>query len=94
MKKENGFTLIELLAVIIILSMIIIISAPRILEVVNKTKNSAADSSLKLVKKAIKTQLSSSVLTGDSFTKESDGCYVFDFDDQSIGNSKKNKFKK
>lgn len=54
MKKENGFTLIELLAVIIILSMIIIISAPRILEVVNKTKNSAADSSLKLVKKSNK----------------------------------------
>ena len=89
MKKKKGFTLIELLAVIVILGIITVIAVPKILDVVNKTKDSAADSSLKLVKDAIKTQIAASDLTGDLFTQESDGCYIFDFDDQSIGNSKK-----
>ena len=92
--KKKGFTLIELLAVIVILGIITVIAVPKILDVVNKTKDSAADSSLKLVKDAIKTQIASSDLTGDLFTQESDGCYIFDFDDQSIGNSKKLNIKK
>ena len=94
MKKKKGFTLIELLAVIVILGIITVIAVPKILDVVNKTKDSAADSSLKLVKDAIKTQIAASDLTGDLFTQESDGCYIFDFDDQSIGNSKKLNIKK
>ena len=89
MKKEKGFTLIELLAVIVILTIITVIAIPKVLDVVNKSKDSAANSSLKLVKDAIKTQVSSSDLTGDSFIKESDGCYIFNFDDQNTGNSKK-----
>ena len=72
MKKEKGFTLIELLAVIVILTIITVIAIPKVLDVVNKSKDSAANSSLKLVKDAIKTQVSSSDLTGDSFIKESD----------------------
>ena len=88
MKKEKGFTLIELLAVIVILGIITVIAVPKILDIINKSRNSAVNSSLKLVKDAIKTQIASSDLTGPVFTKETDGCYVFNFDDQTTGNSK------
>ena len=88
MKKEKGFTLIELLAVIVILGIITVIAVPKILDIINKSRNSAVNSSLKLVKDAIKTQIASSDLTGPVFTKETDGCYVFNFDDQTKGNAK------
>ena len=88
MKKEKGFTLIELLAVIVILGIITVIAVPKILDIINKSRNSAVNSSLKLVKDAIKIQIASSDLTGPVFTKETDGCYVFNFDDQTTGNSK------
>ena len=88
MKKEKGFTLIELLAVIVILGIITVIAVPKVLDIINKSKESAASSSIKLVKDAIKTQIASSDLTGPVFTKESDGCYIFNFDDQTSGNAK------
>ncbi len=86
--KKKGFTLIELLAVIVILGIITVIAVPKILDIINKSRESAASSSIKLVKDAIKTQVASSDLTGPVFTKESDGCYLFDFDDQTSGNAK------
>ena len=86
--KKKGFTLIELLAVIVILGIITVIAVPKILDIINKSRESAASSSIKLVKDAIKTQVASSDLTGPVFTKESDGCYIFNFDDQTIGNVK------
>jgi len=79
---------LELLAVIVILGIITVIAVPKILDIINKSRNSAVNSSLKLVKDAIKTQIASSDLTGPVFTKETDGCYVFNFDDQTTGNSK------
>ena len=88
MKKEKGFTLIELLAVIVILGIITVIAVPKVLDIINKSKESAASSSIKLVKDAIKTQIASSDLTGPVFTKETDGCYIFNFDDQTTGNAK------
>lgn len=88
MKKENGFTLIELLAVIIILGIITVIAVPKVLDIINKSRESASNSSIKLVKDAIKTQIASSDLTGPVFTKETDGCYLFNFDDQTSGNAK------
>ena len=88
MKKEKGFTLIELLAVIVILGIITVIAVPKVLDIINKSKESAASSSIKLVKDAIKTQVASSDLTGPVFTKETDGCYIFNFDDQTSGNTK------
>ena len=88
MKKEKGFTLIELLAVIVILGIITVIAVPKVLDIINKSRESAASSSIKLVKDAIKAQISSSDLTGSEFTKESDGCYIFNFDDQASGNVK------
>ena len=86
--KKKGFTLIELLAVIVILGIITVIAVPKVLDIINKSKESAASSSIKLVKDAIKTQVASSDLTGPVFTKETDGCYIFNFDDQTTGNSK------
>ena len=86
--KKKGFTLIELLAVIVILGIITVIAVPKVLDIINKSKESAASSSIKLVKDAIKTQVASSDLTGPVFTKETDGCYIFNFDDQTTGNAK------
>ena len=86
MEKNKGFTLIELLAVIAILGIIIIVAVPKILDVINKSRESAAKTSIKLVKDAIKTQVASSNLIGTDFIKESDECYIFDFDDQSTKN--------
>ena len=86
--KKKGFTLIELLAVIVILGIITVIAVPKVLDIINKSRESAASSSIKLVKDAIKTQIASSDLTGPVFTKETDGCYLFDFDVQESGNVK------
>lgn len=86
--KKKGFTLIELLAVIVILGIITVVAVPKVLDIINKSRESAASSSIKLVKDAIKTQVASSDLTGPVFTKETDGCYLFDFDDQESGNAK------
>ena len=86
--KKKGFTLIELLAVIVILGIITVVAVPKVLDIINKSKASTASSSIKLVKDAIKTQIASSDLTGPVFTKETDGCYVFNFDDQTKGNVK------
>ena len=95
--KKKGFTLIELLAVIVILGIITVIAVPKILDIINKSRESASNSSIKLIKDAIKTQVASSDLTGPVFTKETDGCYIFNFDDQTSGNAKvleiKNKYK-
>ena len=86
--KKKGFTLIELLAVIVILGIITVIAVPKVLDIINKSRESATSSSIKLVKDAIKTQIASSDLTGPVFTKETDGCYIFNFDDQKSGNAK------
>ena len=94
MKKEKGFTLIELLAVIVLLAIITIIAVPKILNVIEKSKESSAESSIKLVKDAIKTQIASGdALNESNFIKNNDGCYLFNFDDQSTGNSKELKLK-
>ena len=88
MKKEKGFTLIELLAVIVILAILMVIAVPKILNVIENSRKSAAESSIKLVKDAIKTQVTSESMMGTNFTSNDDGCYTFNFDDQTSGNVK------
>ncbi len=78
MENKKGFTLIELLAVIVILAVIMVIAVPKILDVIESSRESAADSSLKLVRSAIKTQVTTASMSSANFTKE-DGCYLFDF---------------
>ena len=93
MKKEKGFTLIELLAVIVILAILMVIAVPKILNVIENSKKSAAESSIKLVKDAIKTQVTSGSIMGTNFTSDESGCYAFNFDDQTSGNAKELKLK-
>ena len=93
MKKEKGFTLIELLAVIVILAILMVIAVPKILNVIENSKKSAAESSIKLVKEAIKTQVTSGSMMDANFTGDENGCYIFNFDDQNSGNAKELKLK-
>ena len=79
MKKEKGFTLIELLAVIVILAILMVIAVPKILNVINNSKKSAAESSIKLLKDAIKTQVTSKDMMNSNFISDENGCYVFEF---------------
>ena len=88
MNKNKGFTLIELLAVIVILAILMVISVPKILNVIENSRKSAAESSIKLVKDAIKTQVTSGSIMGTNFTSDESGCYTFNFDDQNSGNAK------
>lgn len=88
MQSKRGFTLIELLAVIVILAVIMVIAVPQILKIIESSKNSVAESSIKLVKDAIKTQVATSEMSGVTFNKE-DGCYEFDFDNQVSENVSK-----
>ena len=89
MNKNKGFTLIELLAVIVILAILMVISVPKILNVIENSRKSAAESSIKLVKDAIRSQVTSESIMGTNFTSDESGCYTFNFDDQTSGNAKK-----
>ena len=44
MKKSDGFTLIELLAVIVLLAILMVIAVPKILNVIENSKKSSAES--------------------------------------------------
>ena len=88
MNKNKGFTLIELLAVIVLLAILMVIAVPKILNVIENSRKSAAESSIKLLKDAIKTQVSSESMMGTNFTSDESGCYTFNFDDQTSGNAK------
>ena len=88
MKKEKGFTLIELLAVIVLLAILMVIAVPKILNVIENSRKSAAESSIKLVKDAIKTQVTSGSIMETNLVSDESGCYTFNFDDQTSGNTK------
>ena len=88
MNKNKGFTLIELLAVIVLLAILMVISVPKILNVIENSRKSAAESSLKLVKDAIRSQVTSGSIMGTNFTSDESGCYTFNFDNQTSGNAK------
>ena len=55
---------------------------------IENSRKSAAESSIKLVKDAIKTQVTSESMMGTNFTSDESGCYTFNFDDQTSGNAK------
>lgn len=82
MNNKKGFTLIELLAVVVILSIIMIIAVPRIMDTIDSSKSKATESSRLLLKDAIETQIVSDMLVNNSgFTPDSgnSSCYTFDF---------------
>ena len=53
--NKKGFTLIELLAVIVILAIIMVIAVPQILNVINDSRNSAWNNSLKMIAHSMQT---------------------------------------
>lgn len=57
MEKRTGFTLVELLAVIVILAIILMITVPGVLSIINKTKNEAYESQQKMIKEATRNYL-------------------------------------
>ena len=77
--NKKGFTLIELLAVIVILAIITVIAVPKILDVIEKSKQSSAEISAKMY---IDTINKSNMLseTNDNYKKYNDG------DDINISN--------
>lgn len=62
MKKKNGFTLIELLAVIVILAIIALIATPIILNLLERARKGAAQSSAYGIREAAKEYYSSSLI--------------------------------
>ena len=63
MKKRNAFTLVELLAVIVVLAIVLIIAVPGVLSIINKTKNSAYDRQLDMIKEAAKNYVTANTIT-------------------------------
>ena len=89
--KKKGFTLIELLAVIVILAIITVIAVPKILDVIEKSEKQSFLDSVKLIESGIKTQLGSSdILSQNSFTKDENNCYLFDFTNKNDNYNKLN----
>ena len=60
MKKKKGFTLVELLAVIVILAIVLIIAVPGVLSIINKTKSSAYDRQIDMIKEATRNYVTTS----------------------------------
>ena len=58
-----GFTLVELLAVIVILAIVLIIAVPGVLSIINKTKNSAYDRQIDMIKEAAKNYVTANSIT-------------------------------
>ena len=63
MKKRNAFTLVELLAVIVILAIVLIIAVPGVLSIINKTKDSAYDRQIDMIKNAAKNYVTANTVT-------------------------------
>ena len=61
--KQNAFTLVELLAVIVILAIVLIIAVPGVLSIINKTKDSAYDRQVDMIKDAAKNYVTANTVT-------------------------------
>ena len=60
--KKKGFTLIELLAVVVILAIITVIAVPKILDVIEKSRRSSSEQSVKLYVDAFRLYQASAAL--------------------------------
>ena len=86
MKKldRKGFTLIELLAVIVILAIIMVIAVPKILDVINKSKEEAFIDSAYGISDSAKYYYLENNITGD---------YNFEFENGKLKNNEELKYK-
>lgn len=73
--KKKGFTLIELLAVIVILAIIMVIAVPKILDVIESSKRSAAKSSTELYVEAIEYKTALAILNSQGYEDKDDYMY-------------------
>ena len=62
-KEQNAFTLVELLAVIVVLAIVLIIAVPGVLSIINKTKDSAYDRQVDMIKNAAKNYVTANTIT-------------------------------
>ena len=84
MKKKKGFTLVELLAVIVILAVILIISMPKISDVIKNSKEASLETTAKLIaSQAEKKYTENQVLDGSGTIKCSDVAKINDADYES-----------
>ena len=74
--KRKGFTLIELLAVIVILAIIALIATPIILSIIEDTRNSSKDESVKLYLDTLKKSIVSELATDPKFDTQYLECGV------------------
>ena len=70
MKKSKGFTLIELLAVLILISIIVVISMPKILNVIEQSKIKAYEQSANGISDATKFKQNSEISKNSEFTSD------------------------
>ena len=64
-RKKDGFTLIELLAVIVILAVIALISTPAVMNVINQSRQKAAEDSAYGVVESVKSYQAQQMLVSD-----------------------------
>ena len=64
--KKKGFTLIELLAVIVILAVIALIATPAVLNIIEDSRKSAAEASVRNITNAAKTHYMLKMMKGES----------------------------
>ena len=81
--NKRGFTLIELLAVIVILAIIMVIAVPRILDVIESSRQSSAESSKKLLKEGIKLEVTDAEYNNSGKFTKINNCYTFDFNNKT-----------
>ena len=93
MRNNKGFTLIELLAVIVILAIILAIAVPKILLLIERSRESANEVSKKILLNSIKDQITSSSISTDNKFISINNCYFFDFDKQNDQNENSFKLK-
>ena len=62
--KKNGFTLVELLAVIVILGVILVVAIPKILNVIDASKEDAIKSTAKMLATSAENEYATRMTTG------------------------------
>ena len=65
--RKNGFTLIELLAVIVILAIIALIAVPLVINIINDSKKSSEEESLKLYEDSVQKMIVKKQMADPSF---------------------------
>ena len=86
--KKKGFTLIELLAVIVILAVIALIATPAVLNIIEDSRKSAAEASVRNITNAAKTHYMLKMMEGESVSSIdlSSSVLTYDGDKAKKGN--------